>query len=131
MSYLFHLDSLFAAIRQHPRLTNRMQSNQGLLYLAAPSISALELWLLKPKTPIQFTRTFFALRTEFKIQVLNEDIAHRAAMIARGLGAQQRVNWIPLFIAATALEHGFMLVTHNPSVFARVPGLTLADWLLP
>lgn len=42
-------------------------------------------------------------------------------------------NSIPdfdLLIAATALVHGHILVTHNTRHFARIPGLTLDDWLV-
>lgn len=33
-----------------------------------------------------------------------------------------------LLIAATTLAHTLTLVTHNQEEFARVPGLSLADW---
>ena len=35
-----------------------------------------------------------------------------------------------LIIAATALAHGCILVTHDTQEFSRVPGLLLEDWLL-
>ena len=34
-------------------------------------------------------------------------------------------------IAAIALAHNLILVTHNTREFARVPGLALEDWELP
>ena len=34
-----------------------------------------------------------------------------------------------LFIAATALEHDYTLVTHNTRHFSRIPGLKLEDWI--
>jgi len=36
-----------------------------------------------------------------------------------------------LIIAATALEHGRVLVTGNTLHFAWVPGLKLSNWRLP
>ena len=33
-----------------------------------------------------------------------------------------------LQIAAVALRHELMLVTHNTSEFSRIPGLKLEDW---
>jgi predicted nucleic acid-binding protein len=36
-----------------------------------------------------------------------------------------------IIIAATALEHGFVLVTGNTPHFAWVPGLVLANWREP
>jgi tRNA(fMet)-specific endonuclease VapC len=36
-----------------------------------------------------------------------------------------------LQIAATALTHNCILVTHNLAEFSRVPGLTIEDWEAP
>jgi len=34
-----------------------------------------------------------------------------------------------LMIAATALVHNLIVVTHNVHDYSRVPGLTIHDWL--
>jgi predicted nucleic acid-binding protein len=36
-----------------------------------------------------------------------------------------------LLLAATALVRGMIVVTHNTQHFTHIPGLQLADWLVP
>jgi tRNA(fMet)-specific endonuclease VapC len=51
----------------------------------------------------------------------------RAAQLDSGLPSPE----MDLMIAATALVHGLTMVTHNTKDYANVPGLSLADWLIP
>jgi predicted nucleic acid-binding protein len=54
-------------------------------------------------------------------------VARRCAEIRSLLkrqGKQPRKRAFDLVIAATALEHGLELVTHNPRDFRDIPGLT-------
>ncbi len=48
----------------------------------------------------------------------------RATLAAAGLP----IGPNDLLIAATAVAHGLVLVTHNTAEFSRVPGLVLEDW---
>jgi tRNA(fMet)-specific endonuclease VapC len=43
----------------------------------------------------------------------------------------QPIGPYDLQIAATALQHALIVVTHNLAEFSRVPGLTVEDWLGP
>ena len=43
----------------------------------------------------------------------------------------QPIGSYDLQIAAIALQHGLIVVTHNVAEFSRVPGLTVEDWLGP
>ena len=57
----------------------------------------------------------------------------RAAMAAADVGASLRRRGEPveetdLFIAATALVHGFSVSTRNVRHFERVPGLMVENW---
>jgi tRNA(fMet)-specific endonuclease VapC len=36
-----------------------------------------------------------------------------------------------LWIAATAIAYGMTLVTHNTRDYEQLPGLSLADWVVP
>ncbi|HEX5446369.1 MAG TPA: type II toxin-antitoxin system VapC family toxin [Pirellulales bacterium] len=51
----------------------------------------------------------------------------QAELMDRGLSAPD----LDLMIAATALVHGYTVVTHNASDFTNVPGLNVVDWLVP
>ncbi len=48
----------------------------------------------------------------------------RAELTSKG----QLIGPNDLLIAATALAHGAILVTHNTAEFSRVPGLIIEDW---
>jgi tRNA(fMet)-specific endonuclease VapC len=43
----------------------------------------------------------------------------------------QTIGGHDLMIAAIALTHGLILVTHNTSEFSRVSDLKVEDWILP
>src|SRR5438445_12801080 len=43
----------------------------------------------------------------------------------------QPIGPYDLQIAAIALQHGLIVVTHNVAEFSRVPGLTVEDWSVP
>ena len=61
---------------------------------------------------------------------LTRPIAIRAAELRSDLAAAgTTIGPYDSLIAATALQHGATLVTHNVREFARVPLLTFEDWL--
>jgi tRNA(fMet)-specific endonuclease VapC len=51
----------------------------------------------------------------------------RCSLEARG----QQIGPYDTMIAAIALAHNLILVTHNTAEFSRVPGLILEDWEIP
>jgi tRNA(fMet)-specific endonuclease VapC len=51
----------------------------------------------------------------------------RGALLQRGVS----VSGMELMIAAVALNHDLTLVTHNTADYHKIPGLRLADWLIP
>lgn len=55
--------------------------------------------------------------------------AHAAARIRLDLEKSGKpIGPMDLLIAATALEQGAVLVTHNTREFHRIPGLRVEDW---
>ena len=63
---------------------------------------------------------------------LSQGVAERGAVIAAELRRRGRScgDFDPL-IAATALEHGLVLVTRNTRHFETVPGIALENWFHP
>jgi tRNA(fMet)-specific endonuclease VapC len=61
----------------------------------------------------------------FTILSFTEPAMRRYAALAR---LRPNIGRMDLRIAAIALEHGAAVVTCNRTDFARVPGLTIADW---
>jgi tRNA(fMet)-specific endonuclease VapC len=60
---------------------------------------------------------------------------HHAAVLAADLWADlkrrgQLIGEIDLLIAATALNEGLAVATHNVAHFSRIPGLTITDWTI-
>jgi tRNA(fMet)-specific endonuclease VapC len=91
----------------------------------------LELWLRHANTPGRYLQGYTAARQQLKVVSVDEAVAYRAARVGSFLPAGARMNLLDLLVAATALVHDMTLVTHTPQVYAQVPGLKLADWLIP
>jgi predicted nucleic acid-binding protein len=63
---------------------------------------------------------------------VNQAIADRfGSLRAAQLDSGTPIPQLDLFIAATALEHQLIVVTHNTKHFASIPGLQFVDWLAP
>src|SRR5207248_1571550 len=68
----------------------------------------------------------------FALLPVDRTVAEVAGATRAGLAAQGvLIGPYDLLIAATALVHNLVLVTHNTGEFSRVSGLTLEDWEIP
>jgi len=75
---------------------------------------------------LERTNSFLA---GFQSLPFDDEAAYRHALIRAELTAKgQLIGPNDLLIAATALAHGAILVTHNTAEFSRVPGLLIEDW---
>ena len=132
MSYLLHTDTCASMIRDVPAVRGHFALHPVGLLVSAVSLVGLEIWLLRPRTPLRHRTGYFNFQQGVTVLDLTEPIAHRAAMIDSALRTQgQRLGLADLLIAATALERGLTLVTHSTRRFAGVAGLTALDWAVP
>ena len=132
MSYLLHTDTCASMIRDVRTVRNHLALHPGALFVSAVSLTGLESWLLRPRTPLRHRNGYFTIQQGVSVLDVTEPIAHRAAMIDSGLRRQgRRFGLADLLIAATALERGLTLATHSTQRFANVAGLTVLDWAVP
>ena len=75
---------------------------------------------------LEVTKDFLASMHQYPFD--DSCIEHYGALRARLTRAGQLIGPNDLLIAATALAHGAILVTHNTAEFSRVPGLLIEDW---
>ncbi len=60
---------------------------------------------------------------------VTREVQLRAADLAADLEKSgQRIGNEDCWIAGTAIEHGFILVTRNETHFSRIPGLRVENW---
>jgi tRNA(fMet)-specific endonuclease VapC len=132
MSYLLHTDTCSSIIRKVRVVSDRFTQCTVDVFLSVVSITGLGIWLLQSRTPLRYRQTFFSLQQTITLIDVIEPIAHRAALIDKGLRSQgQRLGLADLLIAATTLERGLTLVTRKVPQFANIPGLTVIDWSIP
>ena len=63
---------------------------------------------------------------------VNADIGRKFGEVQAGLLDRGKpAPPLDLLIAATALVHGYTVVSHNTADFQNVPGLKVVDWLAP
>ena len=132
MSYLLDSNTCAALIRNNQPTTTRASQHLGSLHASVISVTELEVWLLRRRTPLRYQHHFFGIMRMVKLIDVNEPIAHRAAVLASRFGHQGlRVGVADLLIAATALEHGLTLVSRGMPSARHIPGLTVLDWSIP
>ncbi len=86
----------------------------------------------KSSQPERVLQQIETLLEAHEIVELTEEVAEHYARIRAGLEARGAVIGAnDLWIAATALAHGAVLVTNNSAEFSRVNGLTIEDWTQP
>ncbi|HQU41979.1 MAG: hypothetical protein B7Z73_08370 [Planctomycetia bacterium 21-64-5] len=132
MSFVVDTDTCSAYIKGHALVYSRFVQYGGRLYMSTVTLGELALWASLAKAPRKRrneVRDLLNIVTHLEATV---DVAWRfgevqADLMDRGLQAPD----LDLLIAATALVHGYTVVSHNTADFQNVPGLTVVDWLVP
>lgn len=135
--YILDTDVFSHYLRQHPNLIRNILAHLAD-DLGLSVVSVGELWdgwasmIRKAKTPDQAAAAYDRL-TETVNELKNWPVVSFSAGAIRRyavLKAQKlNVGANDFKIAATALETGAVVITHNGRDFTRVPGLAVEDWL--
>lgn len=84
---------------------------------------------VKSSNPTSLARLIDEVLAEITVLTFDPASAKEYATIRASLEtAGNMIGGNDLLIAAIALAHDLIVVTHNTSEFERVPGLTVEDW---
>lgn len=128
--YLLDSNVCIALMRRAPKVAGHFLRHR-LRDVSTCSIVAAELiagaWLSQARERnLEITRDFLASLRQHPFD--EACLEHYGELRARLTRSGQLIGPNDLLIAATALAHGAILVTHNVAEFSRVPGLLIEDW---
>lgn len=129
---LLDTDILSALMRREPAAVA-----QARVYLSAHPQLTISLITryeilrgLKAKRAVSQEAKFEILCASLQVLPLSEAIMTRGAEIYADLHQRgQLIGDADILIAATAMEHGLVLVTNNGNHHSRIAGLILENWL--
>ncbi len=132
MSFLIDTDICSAYMKGLGKVTNRFLQYGGRLYLSTVTLGELCAWSMRATAPPHRKLQLLNLLRVATVLDIDGLVAHRFGDVR----AWQLDHGVPsplldLLNASVALVHGYTLVTHNTADFQNVPGLLLADWLVP
>src|SRR5882724_7601542 len=131
MSFLLDTDTCSAHLKSGA-LTHRLAQHSGRLHISVITLAEIYTWALRTKAPAHRLQGVLDLLSDVVVLDVTPDVARRFGEVqASLLDKGQRAPHMDLLIGSTALVHGLTVVTHNQHHFAKIPGLSLGDWLVP
>lgn len=132
MSFLLDTDTCSAYIKANPRVLNRFMQHSGGLHVSTVTVGELYVWALRRRAPAYRLQQVQDLLQQVVVREVTLAVAQKYGEVQAALmDAGKKAPEMDLLIAATALAHGLILVTHNTRHYANVPGLSQADWTVP
>jgi tRNA(fMet)-specific endonuclease VapC len=123
-------DHWIALLRGRLDLRGRVAADESLA-ITAISVGELVYGVERSARPVEKLLELDTLLAGVIVLDYDDSAAHRFGSLKVDLERRgERIDDADLQTAAVALCHAATLVTHNQRHFQRVPGLTLADWLI-
>jgi tRNA(fMet)-specific endonuclease VapC len=132
MSFLLDTNILSAHIRRPAGLAHRFTQHSGRLYISTVSLAELYVWAYRRgDTTAALAAIDTTMQYEVQVLLFDADCARAFGQIRADLQRRGRDSYpVDLMIAAVAIVHDLVLVTHNTTDFRNVPDLRLEDWLV-
>lgn len=129
--YLFDTDAAIELIRRrNPGIARHVAQNVRQLFVSSATLMELDYGVRRSRDEDQARRALSEFLTVAIVVPFDTDTAVRAGALRHELSTQGApIGPIDLLIAATAIQHGFTLVTGNDREFSRIAGLTTVNWL--
>jgi len=132
MSYLFDTNAVISLMKMDEPLVTRARV-AGPAVIAVSSITLGELWYgaAHSRHPQRSRAEQDTALAPFRVLDFDAAAADRYAVARAHLANWgQPIGDRDLMIAAIALAHDMIVVTHNTSEFIPVPGLKVEDWMM-
>lgn len=129
MKYLLDTNACSEYLRGRNPVTFKVRQHCGDCAVSAISATELFVWGFRTKSSNRWLPAIESFLSGVLIQDVTLDISRAAGSLrANLLVSGQPAPPQDLLIAATAIVHGMVLVTHNVRDFHTLVGLQLEDW---
>lgn len=109
-----------------------LAASSGSVVTSSIVVGELYFGALRSRNPVRVWNEVTQFCSQFVSLPVDDTVAEYFARIKAHLTAiGQPIGPYDMLIAATALAHGLILVTHNTADFSRIPGLAIEDWQVP
>ena len=130
MSFLVDTDIISAFLKGNRQVANRFLQYGGRLHMSVATLAELSTWTNRSGASQKRKQGLEDILQSFVVLEATAAVARKfgeteAALLDCGLA----ITEFDLLIAATALVHDLILVTHNVGDFQIVPRLTILDWM--
>jgi tRNA(fMet)-specific endonuclease VapC len=132
MSFLLDTDICSAYLKNDPTVVGKVMLHFGGLHVSVVTVGELLTWARRAKASPNRSRSVQNLLAAFMIHEVDLAVADKFGELRAGLLDQGiTVGEMDLLNASVAVIHNLTMVTHNTKDYANIPGLVLADWLVP